>query len=81
VLALLITPWYIFVDILEHVISYLVWFWYTFLSWMCYTLFMDDGSSPPRGEMMVVGGRCFMMLMSPSDLVWGVLHGPHVLDV
>jgi hypothetical protein len=31
---------------------------------------MDDGSSPPRGWMMMLGGRCFMMLlMFPSDLV------------
>jgi len=45
--------------------------------------------SPLGVKMMVVGGRCFMMLlMLPSDLVWccmmlvwGDLHGPHVLDV
>jgi hypothetical protein len=31
---------------------------------------MDDGYSPPRVWMMMLGGRCFMMLlMFPSDLV------------
>jgi hypothetical protein len=29
---------------------------------------MDDGSSPLRGWMMMLIGRCFMMLF-PSDLV------------
>jgi hypothetical protein len=27
----------------------MVWFWYTCLPWMCYILFLDDSSSPPRG--------------------------------
>jgi hypothetical protein len=27
-----------------------------------YILDMDDGSSPPRGWMMILGGRGFMML-------------------
>jgi hypothetical protein len=39
---------------------------------MCYILFLDGGSSPPRGEMT---GRCFMMLLGfPSDFCMMMLY-------
>jgi hypothetical protein len=34
--------------VMEHDISSWCVFSYTSLSWMCYVLFMDDGSIPPR---------------------------------
>jgi hypothetical protein len=41
-------PLVAYLMVMEHAISLCV-FWYICLSWICYILFMDDGSSPPRG--------------------------------
>jgi hypothetical protein len=46
--CLVVRPW-LHIDGNRTCNLIMVWFWYTCLYWRCYSLLMDDGSSPPKG--------------------------------